>query len=54
MNEVGVDDFGAYKDSTIKNPEKTAEYGLDYNQFVAPLIKAIQELTERVESLENS
>ena len=54
MDEVGVDDFGAYKDSTIKNPEKTAEYGLDYNQFVAPLIKAIQELTERVESLENS
>ena len=51
---MGIDDFGAYKDSSVKNPERAADYGLDYNQFIAPIVKAIQELSEKVENLENS
>ena len=33
------------------NPER---FGADYIQFVAPLIKAVQELTAKVEALENA
>ena len=54
MDQMGIDDFGAYKDSSVKNPERAADYGLDYNQFIAPIVKAIQELSEKVENLENS
>ena len=33
--------------------EETDEYNLGYAEFIAPLIKAVQELSARVEELEN-
>ena len=47
LKEINNQDFAGIKDED--------EYlGADYNQFVAPLIKAIQELTAKVETLENA
>jgi len=34
--------------------EESDRYGLRYTEFVAPLIKAVQELTARIEQLENN
>ena len=33
--------------------EKDGEYGLMYNDLIAPMIKAIQELEARIKELEN-
>ena len=44
---MGEADFAGY----IYNPE-TDSHGLRYSEFIAPLIKAVQELAARVEKLE--
>jgi hypothetical protein len=46
---LGDKDFAGF----IYN-EESDRYGLRYTEFVAPLIKAIQELTARIEQLENN
>ena len=46
--EISTDDFAGY----IK-PE-TGSLGLRYQEFIAPLIKAVQELSSKVEALENA
>jgi len=47
LKESGNEDFAGIKDD---NPEKL---GADYVQFIAPLIKSVQELTARVKELES-
>jgi hypothetical protein len=46
----GVEDFGGWSIEDINNPESTQS--LNYGEFIAPLIKAIQELSAKVEALE--
>jgi len=53
LDDIGMDaaDFGGYVDANISGgADKLA---LRYRQFIAPLIKAVQELTARIEELEN-
>lgn len=45
---IGDSDFGGF----IYDPE-TDEYGLRYDEFIAPLVKAVQQLTDRVQTLES-
>lgn len=47
-----VGDFGGYIQSDLANPD--SELGLNYGEFIAPLIKAVQELSTRVQSLEGA
>jgi hypothetical protein len=44
-------DFGGWVKTDITNPD--SEEGLRYEEFISPLIKAVQELTARVKALEN-
>lgn len=50
INETGVD-FGGYQDHTINGGCDVKSLG--YAEFIAPMIKAIQELSARVSELEN-
>jgi hypothetical protein len=50
MEKLGID-FPGYQDSTIKGG--TDVLHINYTEFIAPLIKAIQELTARVQALES-
>lgn len=47
LDELGANDFAGY----IHDPE-TDTYALRYSEFIAPLIAAVQELTDRLERLE--
>lgn len=47
LDALGHDDFGGY----CHNPEADT-FALRYDEFIAPLIKAVQELAARVEALE--
>tara|TARA_X000001382_G_C3163293_1_gene176969 strand:- start:153 stop:1649 length:1497 start_codon:yes stop_codon:yes gene_type:complete len=51
IDEVGVD-FDGYRFSISDDKEEVM--GLEYTQFVAPLIKAVQELSAKVKALENA
>jgi len=44
-------DFAGYQDHSINGGEDVKSLG--YEQFIAPMVKAIQELTARIEELEN-
>jgi hypothetical protein len=46
----GVVDFGGYVQADMNDPE--SELGLNYSEFIGPLIKAVQELSARVKDLE--
>lgn len=48
---LGDQDFAGYIDPSVGGEEGAK--GLRYEEFIAPMIKAIQELTARVEELEN-
>ena len=50
LSQAGVDDFAGWVLSDKADPNSTQ--GLRYDQFIAPLIKAVQELAARVETLE--
>ena len=50
MDELGVD-FSGYQDHSVNGGEDRLTIG--YTSFIAPMIKAIQELKQRVEELEN-
>ena len=52
MADIDPIQFAAVKHSLVNSPNATDEYGVDYTQFVPVLIKAVQELTARVEELE--
>ena len=44
-------DFAGWVQADVNDP--TSEQGLRYEEFISPLVKAIQELTERVKYLES-
>jgi hypothetical protein len=50
LDAAGVADFGGWVISDVADPE--GQQALRYEEFISPLIKAIQELTARVKSLE--
>ena len=54
MDELGVDtnDFAGYVDANISGD--VDKLFLRYTEFIAPMIKAIQELSAKVEALENA
>lgn len=43
--KINTQDFGGYVDTTVAEPNKPQTYGLNYVEFIAPLIKAVQELS---------
>ena len=49
MDAVGVDDFAGYI-----YDEETDSYSLRYSEFLSPIVKALQELLQRVERLEGA
>ena len=53
LDDIGMDssEFGGYVDGNISG--NGDRYALRYQQFSSPLIKAVQELTARIEELEN-
>jgi hypothetical protein len=50
VDASGVADFAGYVRTDMADPE--SELGLRYDEFIAPLIKAVQELAARVVALE--
>jgi hypothetical protein len=50
LNESGVEDFAGWVQMDMS--EEDSMQGLRYDQFISPLIKAVQELTARVKALE--
>jgi hypothetical protein len=50
LDESGVEDFAGWV--KIDMSEEDSMQGLRYDQFISPLIKAVQELTARVKALE--
>ncbi len=52
LDAAGAGDFGGYIKTNVDDPE--SEEGLRYDQFIAPLIRAVQELAARVAVLERS
>ena len=50
LDELEVEDFGGWVSDNIEDPE--AIQSLRYEQFVSPLTKAVQELSDMVESLQ--
>lgn len=50
---LGDQDFGGHQiEDHLKNPE--GRQSLNYSQFIAPIIKAVQELSAKVTALENA
>jgi hypothetical protein len=50
LDQAGVEDFAGWVKMDME--EEDSMQGLRYDQFIAPLIKAVQELTARVKALE--
>ena len=50
LDELNIIDFGGWVSDNVEDPE--AIQSLRYEQFVAPLTKAVQELSDMVESLQ--
>lgn len=50
LDEANIADFGGWVISDVNDPE--GQQALRYEEFISPLIKAVQELTARVKSLE--
>ena len=50
LDSSGVEDFGGWVKIDTSDPESMQ--ALRYDQFISPLIKAIQELTARIQTLE--
>jgi hypothetical protein len=44
VNDIDTNDFAGYI-------ENNGKYGLRYSEFISPMIKAIQELSDKVDSL---
>lgn len=50
LDASGVEDFAGWVQDDVSDPDSTQS--LSYEQFIAPLVKAVQELTDRVKQLE--
>ena len=50
LDASGVEDFAGWVQDDLSDPDSTQS--LSYEQFIAPLVKAVQELTNRVKQLE--
>ena len=50
LDELEIEDFGGWVSDNVEDPE--AIQSLRYEQFIAPLTKAVQELSNMVESLQ--
>lgn len=50
LDQSGVADFGGWVISDVSDPE--GQQALRYEEFISPLIKAVQELTARIKILE--
>lgn len=50
LDQSGVEDFAGYVHDDLSDPDSTLS--LSYEQFIAPLVKAVQELSNRVKQLE--
>jgi hypothetical protein len=50
LDESGIQDFGGWVISDTNDSE--GQQALRYEEFISPLIKAVQELTARVKTLE--
>jgi hypothetical protein len=50
IDEKGID-FGGFQDHKVKNGDDVLSIG--YEELIAPLIKSVQELTQKNQELEN-
>ena len=50
LDDANVGDFAGWVQDDINNPDSTQS--LSYEQFISPLIKAVQELSNRLSKLE--
>lgn len=50
--EFDSNDFAIIKDSKVNSPESFDQLGVDYQEFIAILIKSVQELSAKVNALE--
>ena len=50
---MNLDPKGFSLVSGVKEDAKKAKMGLAYTEFIAPLIKAIQELSDEIDRLKN-
>ena len=50
LDESGIEDFGGWVKLDLSNED--SDQALRYEEFISPLIKAVQELTARVKALE--
>jgi len=50
VDRTGVEDFAGWVLDDVSDPD--SNQGLRYEQFIAPLVKAVQELTARITALE--
>lgn len=52
LDDSGIEDFAGWVQSDLSDPESTQS--LSYEQFIAPLARAIQQLSAKVKALEES
>ena len=50
VDESGVEDFGGYVQDDLSDPDSSLS--LNYGEFISPMIKAIKELSAKVDTLE--
>ena len=50
IDQSGVEDFAGWSMSNINDPD--SKQSLSYEQFISPLVKAVQELSQKVKELE--
>ncbi len=50
--QITAQDAAFYIDTSVNDPDNPQQFGLNYIQFIAPIIKAIQELAEQVAALQ--
>jgi len=53
LKDMNLDPKGFSLVSGVKEDAKKAKMGLAYTEFIAPLIKAIQELSDEIDRLKN-
>jgi hypothetical protein len=52
LDASGVEDFAGWVQDDVSDPDSTQS--LSYEQFIAPLVKAVQQLSARVQTLEGN
>ena len=51
IDDAGVDDFAGWVKDNLSDPE--SYQSLSYEQFTSPIVKAIQELSQKISSIES-